>query len=99
MCKSHRNERAWRALSLQVRSLGHCQLKGMDAIRCGGGLQAAHIYPKGAYPRIKFDPANLLCICAGHHRYYTERWPAWREIVIRLIGQPALDELWSRSGA
>lgn len=99
MCKSHGKQEAWRLLSLEVRSLGYCQLKGMDTVRCGGVLQAAHIFPKGAYPRIKLDRQNILCICAGHHRYYTERWPGWREVVIRLLGQTTFDEIWSRSGA
>ena len=99
MCRSHAKKQAIANLSAEVRSLGVCQLAGMDTVRCGGVLQAAHIFPKGAYPRIKFDRENLLCICAGHHRYYTERWPDWRAIVIRLVGQQTFDEVWDRSGA
>lgn len=98
-CRSHGNMERSRVLSLDVRSIGQCEFAGRDSVRCGGVLQAAHIFPKGAYPRIKYDRENLLCLCAGHHRYYTERWPGWRKMVLELIGQERFDALYARSGA
>lgn len=66
--------------SLLIRKVGYCQLAGKDKIRCGGNLQCMHKYTRGAWS-IRWDPANALCGCAGHHVYYTNHPEEWREFL------------------
>lgn len=35
-------------------------------------MQGAHIYGVGAYPRLKDDLRNGLCLCATDHRKFTD---------------------------
>lgn len=63
-----------------VRSRGYCQLAGKDRIRCGGVLQWAHIVGRSNY-RLRWELWNALCLCAGHHVYYTHHPLEWFEIV------------------
>lgn len=68
--------------SLKVRELGYCQLKGKDKIRCSEVLQCAHIVGR-ANRRLRWDIWNALCICAGHHWWYTNNPESWRDIIER----------------
>ena len=36
---------------------------------CAGGLQASHIYPKGAWPLLELFPLNVKTLCFRHHFY------------------------------
>jgi len=51
-------------------------------VRCGGtkGLQAAHILPKGKYPRLRFDPFNIMAMDTGCHLFFWHKDPlsAWK---------------------
>lgn len=62
--------------SLLVRSRGECEAKGKDGIHCGGPLQCAHIVTR-ANKRLRYDENAVLCICAGHHRWYTTHNADW----------------------
>lgn len=66
--------------SLLIRKVGYCQLAGKDKIRCGGGLQCMHVITRGN-KGIRWDPANAICGCAGHHVYYTHNPEAWRDFM------------------
>ena len=68
------------AFSLAVRKHGRCQFAGLDKVHCGGILNCAHIEGKGAL-RLRFDQQNALCICAGHHVFYTYHPTAFNELV------------------
>jgi len=70
--------------SLKVRSIGICQLAGKDHVRCGGMLQCAHIDTRGKHA-IRWNPKNALCICAGHHVYYTNNPKMWDMIIENLF--------------
>lgn len=59
-----------------VRSRGYCELKGKDTINCGGSLQWAHIIGRGQ-KRLRHETYNALCLCAGHHVYYTHHPHEW----------------------
>lgn len=77
--------------SLLVRSVGQCELAGEDKIKCGGCLQCAHIIGRGNL-FLRWNRLNALCICAGHHVYYTYHPEAWRELMIKVnpINYPKL---------
>jgi hypothetical protein len=66
--------------SLLIRSKGYCELRGKDGISCGGVLQCAHIYTRGKHA-IRWNPLNAVCLCAGHHVYYTNNPKKWDLIV------------------
>jgi len=60
-----------------------CELYGKDDRQCFGNLQAAHIVTRGV-KGIKFELRNGRCLCAAHHRYFTNRVEFWSAIVSRL---------------
>lgn len=64
-------------VSIVVRSRGVCQAHGLDSHQCGGRLQCAHIITRGCF-RLRFDfQHNCLCLCAGHHNWYTNHPDQW----------------------
>lgn len=70
---------------MYIRKRGHCQLAGLDNVQCGGGLQCAHIATRGVH-HLAFTTRNALCLCAGHHRYYTTRSHEWfMDVIPRLF--------------
>ena len=78
--KSTLKKKADKVLSLFIRRYGKCQFKGKDTIHCSSVLQAAHIETRGTN-RLRHDLHNLLCICAGHHWYYTNHPKSFDEMV------------------
>ena len=54
--------------SKHIRKVGYCQAEGKLKGKCGGGLQTAHIEGRINY-RLRWNEMNVLCLCAGHHRY------------------------------
>lgn len=59
-----------------VRSRGVCELRGKDRVKCNGVLQWAHIVGRGNH-RLRWETWNALCLCAGHHVYYTNHPDKW----------------------
>jgi len=53
--------------------------------RCGKteNLQAAHILPKGHYPRLRFELLNVIVLCINDHLFFAHKDPigfaAWLE--------------------
>ncbi len=68
--------------SLKVRARGWCQLQGKDRIRCSTVLQCAHIIGRGRHI-IRWNERNALCLCSGHHVYYTNHPLEWHEMMLR----------------
>ncbi len=64
-----------------VRSKGYCEACGTSKM-----LQCAHIWTRG-YKQIAFNLDNALCLCKGHHRYFTDRPIEWESFVIYMIGE------------
>jgi len=62
-----------------------------------GPLQAAHGFPKGAYPATRYDLANGFPLCAGCHRYYTQRWEEWRDFMLAKLGDEQFAQLRERA--
>ena len=44
-----------------------CQLVSAGMGKCGGNLQACHIYPKGTYQAMRYVLDNVLLGCWRHH--------------------------------
>lgn len=65
----------WRKVLL-LRDGEVCRAEGMGNIKCGGGLQAHHIYNKGTWPALRFDLENGIIACRNHHGYWIETAPA-----------------------
>ena len=64
------------ALDTQVRQRVF-ERDGYRCVRCGKteGLQAAHILPKGHYPRLRFELDNILSLDVGCHLYWAHKDP------------------------
>jgi hypothetical protein len=76
-----------------------CQLAGKDNVRCSQGnpkdiMQWAHIVSRGVSKPLKYDLDNALCLCSGHHKYYTHRPDLWRKIV-----EKHFPKLWDKVNA
>jgi hypothetical protein len=56
---------------------GHQCVVGENGARCKAtsNLHAAHVRPKGKYPRLRFEPDNLLSMCFFHHIVWAHRDP------------------------
>ncbi len=72
-----------RLFSLKIRSIGICQLQGVDHIRCSNVLQCAHVIGR-ANLFLRWDERNALSLCSGHHCWYTYNPEAWRKLMARL---------------
>ena len=48
-----------------------------ECLRCGNTdkLHMSHIYPKGTYRRMEYDPDNLKLLCFRCHFYFWHRNP------------------------
>ena len=73
-------KKADKLFSLKIREMGVCELQGKDNVRCGGVLQCAHIVGRGRHV-IRWNENNALCLCAGHHVYYTNNPEKWYEVI------------------
>lgn len=75
--------------SLIVRHPGVCLAIGrLEGHSCGGGLQCAHVVSR-RYRSTRWDFDNAVPLCAGAHRYFTDRQCEWDVFVERYIMQPA----------
>lgn len=59
-----------------VRGRGYCEAAGLDKVRCNGMLQWCHIVGRGN-KRLRWETWNALCMCQGHHVYYTHHPEEW----------------------
>lgn len=51
---------------------GHCEYPSCRAQVSNPKLDGAHIYGVGAFPRLRDDLRNGLCLCSVDHRYFTD---------------------------
>ena len=65
-------------------------------LRCkkSTNLHASHIYPRGKYPKMQFDPLNVKALCLGCHLYWWHKHPIEaREWAEEALGIDRLDKL------
>ena len=72
--------------SLRIRSVGKCQLAGLDNVRCSQVLQCAHIIGR-ANLFLRWNPFNALSLCSGHHIYYTYHPEGWRGMMQKFYNE------------
>jgi len=51
-----------------------CKLASLGG-KCGGNMQAAHLYPKGKYPLLALFPLNAVASCLVHHLFVWHKSP------------------------
>ncbi len=67
-----------------VRAQARCFGSGMLQVTCGGGWQACHVIGRSRRAlRWDITTPNIVCMCAGHHVWFTHHPEDWREYVIR----------------
>lgn len=66
--------------SQSVRSVGYCELAGLDHIQCNGVLQCMHIRSRSNH-RLRWNFTNALCGCQAHHYYYTHHNDEWKDLI------------------
>lgn len=76
-----------------VRSAGKC-------FKCGNtyNLQCAHIISRG-YFGTRYDFDNALCLCSGHHVWYTHHPLEWEDFIDEKLGMERRKELKKRAYA
>lgn len=74
--KSTLRNKADALFSKHIRSFGGCQAMTYEDVRCDGVLQCAHLTTRGNM-RLRFDENNAICMCAGHHRFFTNHPLEW----------------------
>ena len=68
--KSALKKKCDKLFSQIIRSKGFCEFKGKDKVKCSSVLNTMHIFSRTNL-RLRWDENNVICGCAGHHRYYT----------------------------
>lgn len=77
---SLRNKTDWLASAYYRAETPYCELKGLDTIQCGGGLQWMHLFSR-AILHMRYEPYNKLVGCQGHHLWYTHHPIEWVRIL------------------
>ena len=66
----------WPTFSKLIRARDKtCQFAGYFGKRCGGNLQACHIFPKGTYPLLELHPLNVVAGCYVCHLHGWHKSP------------------------
>lgn len=100
ICLTHAKGEADRLFSLLVRKRGYCEAHARETgkYECRADLQCAHIISR-RYLNVRWDTENALCLCAGHHAYFTHNpleWEVWLAAKLlprrlKLLREKALD--------
>ena len=77
----------------RVRARGFCEDVGRPH---KGVLQWAHIISR-SYHNTRWDEDNALCLCAGCHKYYTDRPLEWELFLIQNWSREKLEDLKKRA--
>jgi hypothetical protein len=69
----------WSAL-VRTRDKWKCRMRGRDRITCTEIMQGAHIITRAAFS-IRHELWNGVCLCTGHHVWYTNAPAEWEYVV------------------
>lgn len=87
-CSKHAKLEADKLFSKLIRTRDrYCQMCGTDY-----DLDCAHIFSRG-YFSTRWDPANAVALCSGHHKEFTHRPIEWDDWCIERMGREAWDAL------
>jgi len=90
--------KATRLHSEIVRGRGRCEAQGYDGQGCAGPLETAHIVSR-RYSATRTDLDNALCLCSGHHRYFTADPIGWTRFVDGYLGVAKADGIRAKAHA
>lgn len=66
--------------------------------KAGTRLHCAHIFSKGAFPHLRYDPDNVIALCYRHHRWWAHIDPVdFTEWVQKHIGEAKFEALKTRA--
>ena len=71
-----------------------------SCLKCGKNtsLHMSHIYPKGRYRKMQFDPDNVKALCLGCHLYWWHKHPIEaKEWAVKALGRARLNRLKKRA--
>lgn len=94
-----------KAQKKELNSLIHEILERRDkyCLRCGNkNFQASHIYPKGKYRKMEFEPSNIISLCFSCHIGFWHKSPRdANEWIENKLSKKWLDKLklMAQSGA
>ena len=80
-------DRLWSQL-IRASNGGRCKLAGKDHVRCGGPIQAAHLFGRGHHS-VRHELWNGWPLCAGHHVYYTNQPERWQALLRDALSEAA----------
>jgi len=53
---------------------------------CSNQLQWAHVISRTYKTAIRWSRDNCLCLCSGHHKYFTDRPVEWKRFLTFKLG-------------
>lgn len=60
-----------------------CEFVGPKVPACNGCLQWCHLKSR-RFAILRHDPKNAVCMCAAHHRYFTDHPDLFRDFINQL---------------
>jgi len=79
-----------------IRSVGYCEAKGFDKVKCSQQLQCMHIISR-RFNATRCDLRNAFSGCAAHHRYFTDHPKQFSEFVDTTWAKEYYDQMYRRS--
>ena len=70
-----------------IRKRGKCEACGSTE-----NLQCAHIHSR-RYRNIRWNISNAICLCRGHHFYYTNHPLEWEQFIYEIRGREVWEDL------
>lgn len=88
--------KADKMFSLAIRSVGYCEAEGHNDVKCSQQLQTAHIISR-RYNATRCDLRNAFCLCAAHHRFYTDHPREFSRFITTTWAAEYYDLLYQKS--
>jgi len=79
-----------------IRSVGYCEAKDWDDLKCSPQLQCMHIISR-KYNATRCDLRNAFSGCAAHHRYFTDHPRQFSRFITTTCAHKYYDDVWRRS--
>ena len=92
MTRKQSKAKADRIFATYIRSYGRCQVAGCTRT----SLQCAHWISR-RYSWTRTDERNAFCLCAHHHRWFTDHPTEFGRWAISQRGEPVYRELMAQS--
>jgi hypothetical protein len=74
--------------AVRERDRTHCQYPGCNKHRFG--IEVHHSLPFSQYPKMRYDPANGVCLCRFHHKQVTGHEMAYASMFLMIARENAI---------